>query len=102
MKQYPKFLYRCLCLAALFAPLGGHAAVTNLAVVADTFIDSAAPDNNAGANPWFDAGTDGTGGVRRGLLRFDLSAIPAGATITSATLQLTIIKVPAAGPVNST
>jgi len=40
--------------------------------------------------------------VRRGLLRFDLSTIPAGSTITSATLQLTVGKVPASGQVNST
>ena len=34
-------------------------------------------------------------GVRRGLLRFDLSALPVGATVTSVVLQLTSTKVPA-------
>lgn len=32
--------------------------------------------------------------LRRGLLQFDLSAIPAGATITSVTLNLSIVKTP--------
>ena len=40
--------------------------------------------------------------MRRGLLRFDLAGIPAGATITSATVQLTVVKVPASNPVSST
>jgi uncharacterized protein (TIGR03118 family) len=90
-----------ICLAALSWPVCGLAATANLTAIADTFIDAGNPDNNAGANAWFDAGTDGTGGVRRGLLRFDLSSIPAGSTINSTTLQLTAIKVPAGGPVDS-
>lgn len=91
-----------VCLAVLGIAFGGHAETANLAVAADTFINQGAPDNNAGANAWFDAGTDGVGGVRRGLLRFDLTAIPPGSTVTSAVLQLTVIKVPLTGPANST
>ncbi len=79
-----------------------EAAVANLTPVADTFINSGMTNNNAGKTAWFDAGTDGTGGVRRGLLRFDLSTIPAGSTITSAVVQLTATKVPANGAVDST
>ena len=78
------------------------AEVANLPVVADTFINSGNPNNNAGSTGWFDAGTDGVGGVRRGLFRFDLSSIPAGSTINSAEVQLTAVKIPGAGPVNST
>jgi uncharacterized protein (TIGR03118 family) len=77
------------------------AAVANLTVTEDTFINDGSPGNNAGATPWFDAGTDGTGSVRRGLLRFDVSSIPPGSTVTSATVQLTLVKVPASGPVAS-
>ena len=104
MTKHTKFSHYYLCLAALSAPVGGHAAVTNLAVVADTFINAGAlsTDNNAGAQPWFDAGTDGNGGVRRGLFRFDLRVIPPGSTITSAAVQLTVTKVPLFGAVNST
>jgi hypothetical protein len=42
------------------------------------------------------------GGVRRGLLRFDLSGIPLGSTVTSAVVRLTVVKVPGTGGVNST
>jgi len=91
-----------LCLAVLFWPLSCFAAVANLTPAADTFINSGGPNNNAGRTSWFDAGTDGTGGVRRGLLRFDLSTIPAGSTVTSAVVQLTVTRVPGNGPVNST
>src|SRR6185369_12497916 len=66
------------------------------------FINSGSPDNNAGGNGWFDAGTDGGGGVRRGLFRFDLTGIPSGATITAVQLQLTLTRVPGASPVDST
>jgi uncharacterized protein (TIGR03118 family) len=88
--------------ALLVGPRVAGAAVANLTVTDDTFINSGSPDNNAGATAWFDAGTDGIGGVRRGLLRFDVSTIPAGSTITSATVQLTVVKVPGNSSVNST
>src|SRR5216110_2153548 len=96
-----KFLLRQLSLwvglLSGFGLLASRAVTTNLAAVADTFINTGSADNNAGANPWFDAGKDGVGAVRRGLLRFDLTAIPPGSTVTSATLQLTVIKVPGNG-----
>jgi glucose/arabinose dehydrogenase len=78
------------------------AATATLSIAEDTFINSGNPGNNAGRNGWFDAGRDGAGGIRRGLLRFDLTGIPAGSTVTSASLQLTVVKVPGAGPANST
>ncbi len=78
-----------------------HAATILLPVSADTFIISSVPDNNAGGNTLLNLGTDGAGGVRRGLLRFDLSAIPANATVTSAVLRLTVVRIPVGGPVNS-
>jgi len=102
MRSNIHILLGSLCLAVLSWPLCSPAAVTTVTVTEDTFIDSSAPGNNAGATGWFDAGRDGAGGVRRGLLRFDLSGVPAGSTVTSATLQLTVVRVPANGPVNST
>jgi uncharacterized protein (TIGR03118 family) len=102
MRSHTHAMLGILYLAILFWPLCGLGAVANLTVGADTFINSGSPGNSAGANGWFDAGRDGAGGVRRGLLRVDLSSIPAGSTVTSATLQLTVVKVPANGPVNST
>jgi glucose/arabinose dehydrogenase len=91
-----------LCLVILFGPRYSLAATTTLTAAADTFINNGSPGSNAGATGWLDAGRDGTGGVRRGLLRFDGGSIPPGSVVTSATLQLTVVKVPAAGPVNST
>jgi glucose/arabinose dehydrogenase len=93
-----------LCLAALSGPLSGRADTATLSAVADTFINSGSLGNSAGGNPWFDAGTDGGGGVRRGLLRFDLSGLPSGSTVTSAVVQLTVTHVPGGFglPVDST
>jgi uncharacterized protein (TIGR03118 family) len=88
--------------ALLVWPSIAEAAVANLTIVADTFINSGSPNNNAGSTGWFDAGRDGVGGIRRGLFRFDLSSIPAGSTITSAEVQLTAVKIPGSSPVNST
>ncbi len=102
MRTHIGILLGSLCLVLLSQPACGLGATVTLTAAADTFIDAGNPGNNAGATGWFDAGTDGTGGIRRGLLRFDLSGIPAGATVTSATLQLTAVKVPSSGPVNST
>jgi len=102
MRSHIHTLLGSVCLAVLSWPLCSFAAVETVTVTEDTFINSGQPGNNAGATGWFDAGRDGAGGVRRGLLRFDLSGIPAGSTVTSATLQLTVVKVPANGPVNST
>src|SRR6185436_67569 len=97
--------FRCvfpICLSLLLGLRGTiHADSFTAPVVADTFINSGQPGNNAGGNAWFDAGTDGVNGVRRGLLRFNLSGIPAGSTITSAVVQLTVSKVPPSGPAQS-
>lgn len=91
-----------ICVAVLSLPTHSLAAVATLTASADTFINSGRSNNNAGGHAWFDAGRDGVGGVRRGLLRFDLSSIPPGSTVTSAEVQLTVVRVPGAGPVNST
>jgi len=105
-----KHATRCgIVLAAFCSALGGaigtsKADTLSLPAAADTFINSGSPGNSAGGNAWFDAGADGqlTPGVRRGLLRFNLTSLPSGATITSAVVQLTVIRVPFSGPINST
>src|SRR5512136_2537340 len=104
MKPHANYILMGICLAALSGPLSGRADTATLPSVADTFINSGSPGNSAGGNPWFDAGTDGqlTPGVRRGLLRFDLSSLPPGSTITSAVVQLTVTHVPGFGAVDST
>src|SRR6185503_10762314 len=102
MKTCTKLASACVVASALMAPAINRAEVVNLSVAADTFINSGNPNNNAGGTGWFDAGADGAGGVRRGLFRFDLGSIPAGSTITSAVVQLTVTRVPFSLPVDST
>ena len=100
---------RVMLVAGLGAALSGtvgtsRADTVTVPAAADTFINSGTPGNSAGGTSWFDAGADGQAplGVRRGLLRFDLTSLPAGATVTSAVVRLTSIKVPGIGPADST
>ncbi len=79
------------CLAAAPGALGANITLTP---EADTFVRASDPDASHGVETSFDvhggASFYGCGtGPSVGLLRFDLSSIPAGATITSAKLELT-------------
>jgi hypothetical protein len=68
--------------------------ITNLACVADTTLQQDFPDNNLGGADSFTAGGRNQGGPTRALLQFDIAgAMPAGATIHSATLTVTVIAV---------
>jgi hypothetical protein len=58
--------------------------------VADALINEVGADKNFGASGALTASV-GSPGQRHGLLRFDLSAIPPGATITSATATLGVL-----------
>ena len=75
------------------------AVTTNLTAVADTGLWAGAPNNNLGHNVFLPIGTSTSGHIGRGLVRFDLSAIPTNATITSATLTLKILSKPGLQPV---
>ncbi len=63
-----------------------------LNAVTDNTIYSEFTNNSNGAGENFTAGVICTGPLRRGLIKFDLSSIPAGATITSASLKLVVNK----------
>ncbi len=91
-------LLGALPLIAASAPMAEEATFN---AVADTFINSGHPGNNAGGHTHFAAGRDGAGGVRRGLLRFDVASIPAGSTVSAVELRLTVSDVPGFGSVNS-
>ena len=74
--------------------------------IADTTLDETNPNNNLGANINFIAGTTAGNLLQpfknRALLKFDIAGqIPTGATITSASLTLSMIKAPII-PANST
>ena len=88
------FLAAFAACAALAAAPGALAASITLTPEADTFVRASDPTVPHGLETSFDvhggATSYGCGiGPSVGLLRFDLSSIPAGATITNATLQLT-------------
>jgi len=78
---------------------------TNLTSIADADISMLNPDLNSGADFSMVSGEIGLSGgndVRRAVLVFDLAGrIPSGAVITSASLQVTVVKVPSKSPVNS-
>ena len=69
---------------------------------ADTFLSEFGPDNNAGANANFAAGTVNNLTRTRALLRFPVSdLLPAGAVISNATLRLSVLRVSQGGGVDS-
>ena len=78
-----------------------YGATTNLIAVADTTLFEATPNNNLGRST-LAVGTIASGTQRgRGLLRFDVSGIPANAVIDSAALTFTVVKTPAGGEPSS-
>ncbi|KYF60138.1 hypothetical protein BE04_11305 [Sorangium cellulosum] len=58
------------------------------ASVADAVLWQNAPGWNDGTSPNLGTGTSETGGLRRSLLRFDLSGVPSGAEVVSANLSI--------------
>ncbi len=73
-----------------------------LSPVADTSLFEANPDNNLGAYTNLPAGATETGMRARALIRFDLTdAIPAGGTITSVSLTVTVVRTPSTGGAGS-
>lgn len=67
-----------------------HAVVVVLNSVAETTLNELRTANNMGGHVTMHAGYSNTSRERRGLIRFDVTEIPEGSTITSATLQLTV------------
>src|SRR6267378_4390410 len=76
-----------------------RAASANVPAAADTTLQSAFPSSNFGDGTTFQAGGRLRGGSARSLLRFDLSgSVPAGSTINSVTLTLSVTATPGGGP----
>ena len=67
--------------------------VTNLNPLADTSLLETLPDNNLGGLTDVPVGTTPMG-RSRGLFKFDLTSLPANATILSVTVTLTVTKLP--------
>lgn len=74
------------------------APLTPVAKDATLFSESPTFSDGAGGSIYVGkVSTGGQGALRRALLEFDLSKIPAGAVVTSATLTLDLLKVPLTG-----
>jgi len=71
------------------APTPAPTTVT-LDAIADTFVDSANPSTNYGTNPSLYVALGATLAGRVTLARFNLSSIPAGATVQAATFQMNL------------
>src|SRR5688572_28679285 len=89
-----KQLIMALCFGLCFT-LAGAVAI-NLTPTQDNTLYENNEDNSNGKGAHFFAGRthQTTGRLRRALLKFDLSGIPAGSTITNVSLQLRVTKIP--------
>jgi hypothetical protein len=91
MLRVPNSWWAWLFCAAVTAVAGSALAASSVSLipVADTTLFQFAPTNNLGGTVNLLGGTTMNGARNRPLIRFDVSAIPAGSTIHSATLTLT-------------
>ena len=69
-------------------PAAAPSANDTLYATADTYVNAASPTTNYGSATVLSLGRTASGLDQRILIRFDLSSIPTGSTINSATLQL--------------
>jgi len=82
--------FTLLVLLAFLVPASLRADVVTCLVAKDTTLDAGSPSNSNGGGPGLFVGTDGDPCAHRSLICFDLSGIPAGATITNVQLLLTL------------
>src|SRR5947209_3116389 len=91
-----KFGYVVLSIAALSCARVPADTVT-LTPIADTSLFEEVPNNNLGGLTHIPAGTTVLSKHSRALFKFDLTQIPANATITSAVARVQVVKVPSGG-----
>jgi len=70
----------------------------SLPIIADSYVYSAAPTTNYGSAPTLYVGSQSTSATGRALFRFDLSAIPAGATVLSASFEAYLVQASSSPP----
>ena len=91
----PRVLPAAAALVAALMVSSARAATVGLAPVADTTLQSAFPNLNYGGGVSMTAGGRRLGGVTRALMLFDIAgSVPAGAVITSVTLDVTVVRAP--------
>jgi len=88
--KFPRKSLFCTGILLLSLCCTASATLVNLSSSKDTTLNQSNPDNNMGGHDNVHSGTTNGGGKRRGLFAFDLSSIPALATINSVTLTLTV------------
>jgi hypothetical protein len=88
---------RYLVFLALWCSAMVHADIIDIGAEKDATIFQNNVNNSNGAGPGIFAGANGTSSPRRGLIAFDLSAIPAGSTITGVQLTLTVGQIAGSG-----
>ena len=87
-----------ILLLSILASARVQSATATLHPLADTTLQSAFPGNNFGDGTSFQAGGRRQGGVARGLVEFDIAnTVPAGATISSVSLTLSVTATPSGG-----
>ncbi|MBI3415013.1 MAG: DNRLRE domain-containing protein [Verrucomicrobia bacterium] len=105
MKSHTNFArlakFASACVAVLLT-LSLEGATVTLKPMADTTLFESSADNNLGASRDLAAGTTANGKKSRALIKFDLTrAVPTNATISSATLAVTVVRTPGNGGVGS-
>jgi hypothetical protein len=91
-----------LVLLAAFCSESVHADVLTLAADKDTSIFQGSVNNSLGGGPAIFVGTNSLSTAQRAFISFDLSSIPAGATISAVSLTLTLGQVPGGSPGTAT
>jgi len=91
----------CALLALRASEFRLSADTVSLRPIADATLFEADPNNNLGDDGTFMAGLRPRGGRSRGVLRFDLTRLPANIVINSAALTLTVTTTPPSFPVSS-
>jgi hypothetical protein len=92
---FPATIAGCWLVCLMLAPAG--AMTVQLGAVKDTMIFQNNVNNGAGGAPGLLAGTNSQPSIRRGMIAFDPSAIPANATITDVQLRLVIGQIAGSG-----
>jgi len=87
-----------LVVGCFFCRPSAPAASVTLTPSADTTMIAVAPTNSNGGQDFFNSGTTQNGTLNRGLLRFDLSSLPTNAVILSASVVVSVVKLPAEPP----
>src|SRR5580704_4902907 len=90
--MFPNILRSLGLSAALIGALASSAFAQTLNVTDDTYTDDQLPLTPLGANPAIQVGNAG-GHNQAGFVRFDLSPLPAGATVTQAFLRVFVQQV---------